>query len=442
MRTKKVHELGDWQRFGGAKWQGWLPGLLLLCSTAACTASRVGTPSVGVGRPSAQPAAMLSPSGKPAELYRSRTPAPPPTDPFARNLKGELDRQMKRLGHAALVEDGRLDQVASDLSRMTAEKSVPTSSVLTFLLRYYGVVEPEPNLIEIRGERGAEPSAIEDLGRQVGAMSTASTWRQVGIGIWRLGDAWSATIALQEDSLVVAPLPRALPSGGHAVISGRVDSAYRSPEVLVTPPTGAVARLPLQLYGPAFTARLECNLGDGVYQVEVTAEDRRGPTVLANFPVYCGVALPLSVQVAAAGAANVTDPRSVETQILDLMDRDRASNGLPPLQRDSRLAKVAEAYSREMAEGGEIAHLSPRTGNAVDRIRAAQISPMPTTVAENVGRDYSAEAIERALMASPGHRDNILSRAVTHVGVGVALGKREGNAIPIFVTQVFAGWGL
>jgi uncharacterized protein YkwD len=66
---------------------------------------------------------------------------------------------------------------------------------------------------------------------------------------------------------------------------------------------------------------------------------------------------------------------------------------------------------------------------------------MPTVIAENVGRDYTAEGIERAFMASPGHRENILSRAVSHVGVGVALGKREGNAVPIFVTQVFAGWG-
>jgi uncharacterized protein YkwD len=313
--------------------------------------------------------------------------------------------------------------------------------VLTFLLRYYGVVEPEPNLIEIRGEQGAEESAVADLGRQIAQIPTAASWRQVGIGVWRSGKAWSVTIALQEDSLHIEVIRRALPSRGHATIVGRLNGPYHSPEVLVTPPTGAVERLPLQVRASAFTARFECNRGDGPYQVEVAAEDRRGPTVLANFPVYCGVAPPAHIQVVKAAMAAATDPHDVEKQILDLMDRDRAANGLPRLERDLRLTKVAEAYSREMAESGEIAHVSQRTGNAVDRVRAARISPMPTTIAENVGRDYSADAIERAFMTSPGHRDNILARVVTHVGVGVALGKREGNAIPIFVTQVFAGWG-
>lgn len=362
-------------------------------------------------------------------------------DPFAARLKAELDRQMRRLGHAALVQDARLDQVAFDVARFTAQSGVPTSSVLTFLLRYYGVVEPEPNLIEIRGEQGAEDSAVENLGRQVAEIPTASTWRQVGIGVWRSGKTWSATIALQEDALAIEPLPRALPSGGHADISGRIVGPYRSPEVLVTPPKGAVERLPVQVHGSQFKARLGCNRGDGAYQVEVGADDRRGPTVLANFPVYCGVVPPASIRAASVTMAVATDPRVVEQQILDLMDRDRASNGLPPLVRDPRLAKVAEVYSREMAQSGEIAHVSQRTGNAVDRVRAARISPMPTLIAENVGRDYSAEAIERAFMSSPGHRDNILASAITHVGVGVAFGKREGKAIPIFVTQVFAGWG-
>jgi uncharacterized protein YkwD len=386
---------------------------------------------------------VLSPSGVPAVVYRGKTPGRASTDrdAFAAQLKAELDRQMRRLDHAALEEEARLDLVAYDIARLTAENGVPTSSVLTFLLRYYGVVEPEPNLIEIRGEEGAESSAVADLGRQIARIPTAASWRQVGIGVWRSGKTWSATIALQEDSLSIEPIRRALPSGGHAALSGRVEGPYHSPEVLVTPPKGAVERLPLQVHASAFKARFECNRGDGPYQVEVAAEDRRGPTVLANFPVYCGVDPPAHIQVARAATAAASDPRAVENQILDLMDRDRANNGLPPLARDSRLAKVAEAYSREMAESGEIAHVSPRTGNAVDRVRAARISPMPTTIAENVGRDYSAENIERAFMASPGHRDNILARAVTHVGVGVALGKREGNAIPIFVTQVFAGWG-
>jgi uncharacterized protein YkwD len=416
----------------------------LVTSVALFIAGCAGASATAVGdgeRAAAVQTSAISPSGRPATLYRTAVPVRPSTDPFAALLKGELDRHLKRPGRGALVEDARLDLVAYDVARITAEKKVPTSSIITFLLGYYGVVEPEPNLIEMKGSRGAENAAARDLGRQIAEIATASTWRQVGIGIWRSGDAWSAVLALQEDSLKMEPLPRALPSGGQIDLSVRLGGAYHSPEVLVTPPKGAVKRLPLQPRAASFGTRLSCAFGDGVYQVEVAAEDRRGSTVLANFPVYCGIAPPDSLRVTATTVTSASNPEAVEKQILDLVDRDRADSGLPPLQRDPRLARVARAYSREMAETGEVAHVSQRTGNAVDRVRAAGIAPMPTVIAENVGRDYSADGIERALMASPGHRDNILSGAVTHVGVGVAVGKQEGNAIPIFVTQVFAGWG-
>jgi uncharacterized protein YkwD len=44
-------------------------------------------------------------------------------------------------------------------------------------------------------------------------------------------------------------------------------------------------------------------------------------------------------------------------------------------------------------------------------------------------------------MASPGHRDNILHRSLTHVGVGVAIGRAEAGTVSLYFTQVFAGWG-
>ena len=44
-------------------------------------------------------------------------------------------------------------------------------------------------------------------------------------------------------------------------------------------------------------------------------------------------------------------------------------------------------------------------------------------------------------MASPGHRDNILNRAITHVGVGVAVGREEAGSVSLYFTQVFVGWG-
>jgi uncharacterized protein YkwD len=77
----------------------------------------------------------------------------------------------------------------------------------------------------------------------------------------------------------------------------------------------------------------------------------------------------------------------------------------------------------------------------VDRVTAAKISPSPRIIAENVGSAQSAADAERGFMASPGHRDNILNRTITHVGVGVAIGREEAGAVSLYFTQVFAGWG-
>jgi uncharacterized protein YkwD len=94
-----------------------------------------------------------------------------------------------------------------------------------------------------------------------------------------------------------------------------------------------------------------------------------------------------------------------------------------------------------MAESGEVAHYSSRTGSVVDRVTAAAISPAPTAIAENVGNALSAADAEHGFMASPGHRDNILNRTLTHVGIGVAVGHETGGMVSLYFTQVFAGWG-
>lgn len=428
--------------FAGAR--AWPSGGLLVLFVASATACATGSRAHGDAPAAVATTAstVVVPSGPGATFYRSHVQALPPTDPFVVQIKAALDRFMKTHGRPALAEDARLDQLASDLARLSADRQVSVSGAMEFLRSHYGVVEPEPNLIGMGGDHGAEDAALANLAGQLAGIPIASTWRQVGIGVWRVGATWSASLVLQENNITVEALPRILPSRGHTTIAGRVRPGFQSPEVVVTPPQGAVVRLPVQGLGGNFSARLECNAGDGSYQVEVNAEDRRGPTVLANFPLYCGVMPPATLELAAVPtAAGGRDPMAIERQILDLMDRDRAAAGLPRLQRDPRLAEVARAYSREMAESGEIAHLSPRTGSVVDRVRRAGISPAPTVIAENVGRDYTADGIEHGFMASPGHRDNLLSRAVTHVGVGVALGQPEGDTVPIFVTQVFVGWG-
>jgi hypothetical protein len=83
---------------------------------------------------------------------------------------------------------------------------------------------------------------------------------------------------------------------------------------------------------------------------------------------------------------------------------------------------------------GFIGHTSPTTGSAADRVKRARIAAM--VVQENLGRDVNAEQLHTGLMDSPGHRANILSPQVTHVGIGAAA-EQESDHLAFIATQVF-----
>lgn len=381
------------------------------------------------------------PSGPAADFYTTQVEAAATRDPLATQLIAQVEASRRKHGHLPIICDGRLDRVAKDIAMLTGESEIPSFGTTASLLAHYGVVEPDPEMILKRGGDGSEPEAVANLERELASNSASPTWRRMGIGVKRTPGRWMAVLLFHSKNLDIEPLARRLPSGGHAPIVGQIRTTFLSPEVLLTPPRGTVRRLATSVQQGKFMARFDCREGDGTYQVEVVAQDTRGPTVLANFPVYCGPDLPALVLTKSAPVVRVTDSSQAERHVLDLLDRDRLAHGLPVLVRDPRLAQVARRYSLEMAETGEVAHTSRRSGATVDRVLAAGISPSPTYIGENVGSALSADDAERGFMASPGHRDNILNRALTHVGVGVAIGREEGGTVPLYFTQVFAGWG-
>ncbi len=374
------------------------------------------------------------------DAYSTRDVAAVGQDAFATRIAAEIEAVRRKGGLPSLARDGRLDRVTLEVLRATGPCRAPSAELVAFLLWRQGIVEPEPNLFLHCGDDGAEPTALATLRSQTTTAAGRTEWKRVGIGVERSAGRWRAAIVFQEKNLDLEPVPRHIAPGEQATLAGRIHAGLQAPEVLVTPPQGPVLRPPATVKRDGFSTRLGCQQGRGVYQVEITAQDRRGPRVVGNFPVYCGVAEPASFAVPEPAAATTLDPALVERQLLDLLDQDRAQAGLPALIRDARLAAVARSYSREMAETGDVAHVSPRTGSVVDRVRAARVAPPPSTLAENVASALSAADAEHAFMSSPGHRDNILSRSVTHVGVGAAVGRAEGPTVPLYFTQIFAGW--
>lgn len=111
-----------------------------------------------------------------------------------------------------------------------------------------------------------------------------------------------------------------------------------------------------------------------------------------------------------------------ESEFVQAINRERASQGLPALSVSGDLVSVARRHSVRMADDGGIYHNS----NLPNEVSGWQ------KLGENVGRGPSVSAIHSGFMSSSSHRANILDSEFTQVGVGV-----EKRGAEIWVTQVF-----
>jgi uncharacterized protein YkwD len=380
----------------------------------------------------------LEPSARGADRYLAPSPRPPPeTDPLRKAVAEAIAQAATALRLPPPVRDARLDRAADDIARGTPGDQQPSFDLVAFLLAHYGVVEPEPNLVLVRGGLQANESIVDHLRPQLPAILRQGPHDRLGIGILREREQMVVVLALQDQHLELRPIPRSVAAGQVVHLSGRLRDGFRAPQVIVTPPVGPVGELRVRQWRGGFEARLECRAGQpGPYQVEIAATNEKGPGVLANFPIYCAVRPPDRSPLLVPERGTPQHPDDAAGELFRLINRDRQAVGLSPVRADRRLAEIARQHSREMAETGVVAHTSPRTGNAADRVRKTGLRP--EIVAENVGRAYNAPQAQRGFMSSPGHRSNVLEPRLTHVGIGVVAGKNEGDAVPLFFTQLFA----
>ncbi|MFD5553997.1 CAP domain-containing protein [Streptomyces sp. NPDC127068] len=107
---------------------------------------------------------------------------------------------------------------------------------------------------------------------------------------------------------------------------------------------------------------------------------------------------------------------SPETQVVALVNRERAKVGCQPVSADAGLARLAEDFSQDMAARGFFDHTDPDGDSPWDRAEAAGISDLG---GENIARGQAdAAAVMAAWMDSPGHRANILNCDFKTLGVG------------------------
>jgi hypothetical protein len=126
--------------------------------------------------------------------------------------------------------------------------------------------------------------------------------------------------------------------------------------------------------------------------------------------------------------------------MLDLINDDRATEGLSPVAWDNFATRIAQAHAEDMAANGYMSHWN-LSGEGPD-IRYG-LAGGTEVVQENVymywyryddGRPAPIEdwkkvvqEAQTSLMNSPGHRANIMSPEHTHVGIGIAYNPETGD---------------
>ncbi|MBP3961990.1 CAP domain-containing protein [Paenibacillus lignilyticus] len=117
---------------------------------------------------------------------------------------------------------------------------------------------------------------------------------------------------------------------------------------------------------------------------------------------------------------------SFELEVARLTNLERTRRGIPALTLSSILFTAARAKSQDMKNNRLLSHNSPRYGMFPGILKSYRIN-LNAYLGENIYGTVSGatSAPQRAVawwMASPRHREAILSRDYTHLGVGYVSG--------------------
>jgi uncharacterized protein YkwD len=130
----------------------------------------------------------------------------------------------------------------------------------------------------------------------------------------------------------------------------------------------------------------------------------------------------------------VTQPTQFEKLLVELINVERKSRGIKPVVWDGMLSGIARMHSADMRSVGHTSHNSSNDGATYTQ-RLARTPYRASAAAENVAYNSDVVKAHRALMASPGHRQNILNPNLTVVGVAVMMDFKDEW---VYVVEDFA----
>ena len=235
-----------------------------------------------------------------------------------------------------------------------------------------------------------------------------------------------------EDTITLNDLPETISSLQDISFSGTYQTDIKTSAYIIKP-NGFVDEIELQIdsKNDEFTFEYSPDT-TGTYIVEIV--DTEGLPVL-NHPIYVGQYIPLIPDFFDLNKRNEfeknLDLSNSRIELLDYINQSRQDHGLSNIVLSDELNSLAQAHSQDMADNSYFSHVNLDGETFEDRRINAGVK---TTVSENIASDISVTFAHKGLMRSATHRENILNKNWTSVGIGLALND-EGY---LLVTEEFS----
>ncbi len=144
-------------------------------------------------------------------------------------------------------------------------------------------------------------------------------------------------------------------------------------------------------------------------------------------------AAPVTTEKPAAPAETKATNGSYEAQVVELVNKERAAQGLSPLKFNAELSNVARVKAADLRDKNYFAHNSPTYGSPFDMMKSFGIRY--TAAGENIAKGYmNPTSVMNGWMNSPGHKANIMNGNFTEIGVGYVSGSNgSGYWVQMFI---------
>jgi uncharacterized protein YkwD len=142
---------------------------------------------------------------------------------------------------------------------------------------------------------------------------------------------------------------------------------------------------------------------------------------------------PVAAQAAVAGASS-----SLAERVISQANQVRQQQGLDVLSTDARLTQAAQVKAEDMIRRGYFAHFY-QTSTPWQFIDATGYTDWHFA-GENLAKNYNtADDLISAWLASPAHRDNLLSTKYHQTGVATVTGRTPVGELVTVTVQLFTG---